>query len=606
MNIAHIIPLIRIPMNMGYFDYEIPKDMLCHPGQLVEIPFRSKTILGCIFLIDDTSPHKGKLKPITKLIHEVPFLTKEYLQFAMQVAGVYGVAPSIIVSMMLPAAQKNSLSKAQFTPIPEIANGPSKSEVVRYHNTKDMIVSIQEQVRNIKTQVLILVPQQQQLKLMKSLFKSAVAWESTMSVKEKREAWIAIRNGARVIIGTRSAVFLPIFTCEHIIILDEEKQDHKSWEQAPRYRVHDIAQRLQLITGCSLTYYSRTPTFATIESVTKKNLTQIGERQPSTITLVDMVKERGSGNFDPISAQLETDINENLTEEKSIFLFLNKKGFAQLLRCNDCSHIFSCASCLLPYTLGDNKAICRPCSTAVNVPTHCEKCNGMTLRYQGAGIQQIVHWAHTKFANKAHIIEMTADGDMADIPQGRPSIIVGTTRVLPQLSTIKPGLIAVLDADHILKIPEYNAAERALALFSTMAATAREMEPPATFVIQTHSSAHPSLESLISGKLQPFIKSENDVRQQLSYPPYSKLMKIWLEKPKAEKTMKMLKEVIAKHLPKIQVVLYALLPEQQGKNKRYAVLCKLDSKQWWQQTQVITSLLRPGMKVDIDPNSLLS
>jgi len=597
--IAHIIPLKRMPMKMGYFDYAIPEGMKVEVGQLVEIPFRSSSILGCVSGTTDTSIHKGKLKPITRLLNQTPFLSGRAVKFANEVARVYGVAPSVIITMMLPSLQKRSLTKVELLPIKHNTKSGSK-KVVRYTDVKSYHKMIKEEIKKATGQILILVPQITQLLEMRHLHFSAVSWESTMSVKEKREAWLKVRNGEQVVIGTRSAAFLPLYNLEKVIVIDEEWQDHKSWDQAPRYRVHDIAERL----GADVTYFSRTPKFTTINSVSKKNLSQIGKRKPTNITIANMTKERGAGNYEIISSTLDRHMHESIEKEESVFLFINKKGFAQMLRCRDCGYIFSCVSCFLPYTLGDNKALCRHCKSAVEVPTNCHKCSGITLRYQGAGIQQIAHWAGKQFGDKVHVIEWTADEKQKNITLDKPLIIIGTTAAIPYIHDFGVTLFGVVDADHILNIPEYNAAERGLALFATMNGIAQSND--GSFIIQTHAPDHAVFEALISGKLQPFLKSENAVRKHLKYPPHSKLMKISLEAPQAIATMNKLVQTISQNLKGIEVMSYPLLPETRGKNKRYAVLCKLDPNAWWKQAQEITPLLKQGMKVDIDPNSLLS
>ena len=586
-------------MKMAYFDYTIPDGMDIKIGQLVEIPFRSSTLLGCVSGTTNKSQHKGSLKPVARLLNETPFLSERSINLAIETARVYGVAPSVIITMMLPSLQKRALTNLELKPIIE-KRGSSTKKVIRYMDEQSLEEKIKSGIKNNKKQILILAPTLSRLLEVRNYDFDAVSWESTMSVKSKREAWQKIRNGTPVIMGMRSAVFLPLYNLEKILIIDEEEQDHKSWDQAPRYRVHDIAERL----GVDVTYFSRTPTFTTVHNTTKKNLSQIGKRKPTNITIADIAKERGSGNYDVVSSTLEAQIRKKVEDKQNVFLFINKKGFAQLLRCRDCGFIFSCVSCFLPYTLSDNKALCRHCKSAAEIPTKCHKCGGITLRYQGTGVQQIAHWAGKEFAHKANIIEWTADDEHEQLPTEKPIIIVGTTAAISNVQSKNIKLFGVVDADHILNIPEYDAAERGLALFVKLLTMAQKSE--ADFVVQTQAPNHVVFETLISGKLQPFIKTENSVRKQLRYPPYSKLMKIAMESQKAISTLQNLAETIKQNMKEIDVVAYPLLPETRGKNKRYALLCKLDSEKWWKQAQEITPLLKQGMKVDIDPNSLLS
>ena len=173
----------------------------------------------------------------------------------------------------------------------------------------DVVKSISNTITKTKGQVLIVVPQLQHIQKLQESIPDAVIWESSMSTKEKRETWTTVRNGAQIIIGTRSSIFLPLFNLSDVCIIDEEWQDHKSWDQAPRYRVHDIAQRMH---GITLTYYSRTPSFATMHGITKSNMKEIGTRTPTNINIIDMTKERGAGNFDVVSS------TDRVTEEHMI------------------------------------------------------------------------------------------------------------------------------------------------------------------------------------------------------------------------------------------------------------------------------------------------
>lgn len=584
---------------MGVFDYEIPKNAAIEIGQLVTIPFRKKKIIGLVSDIHE-GKYKGTLKPIEKVINETPLLPKSYLEVIKEIAQVYGISQGSAAMMFLPPLQARALAHAIIKPWDgENTDSPTVRLLQYYHET-----ALYEHLTSMikpDAHTLIVVPRVSDVAAMHRIFPEAIVWDSSRSQKEQRESWLGTRNGHQMMIGTRSAIFVPMPKQKHIIIIDEESQDHKNWDAQPRYRIFDIARRIQKINQADIILCSKTPRMSTIAHVSAHNMKQLEHRPKTHMTIVDMAKEKNAKNYSVLSTPLSNAIEQAIESGQSACILSQKKGYAHILRCKDCALIISCNTCSLPLTHIKGMLECNHCREKQKQPEACPQCNANSFAYQSPGIEQIAQLCDEQYGSRAEVLSISAEEAYTAAPTERSRIIVGTTAALSVIPYESTSVYGVIDIDIMLRQPEYDASEKALILMNELIYHADRNTSP-HIIIQTHNPHHPVCDALVGTTLKQWYAQENELRQILCYPPYSKLMKITIEHEHAREWANNVARAIKEYDPFV----YHLEREGRRKNMKMGILIKLNPKTWWKQAQHITQHLPPQAIIDIDPISVLS
>lgn len=377
-------------------------------------------------------------------------------------------------------------------------------------------------------------------------FGDAVAvLHSRMSQGERYDQWDAIRTGvARVVVGARSALFAPMQDIG-VVIIDEEHESSYKQDQAPRYVTRDVAEWLVQAHGAVLVLGSATPSLEALQCCdTDARWTRVemprranGKPLPS-IQIVDMAREFGGGNRSMFSRALQTALFETIEKGEKAVLMLNQRGFAQFLLCRDCGYVPSCDSCStsLTYHEYQGKLACHHCGYERSVLVTCPKCGSPYLKRFGAGTQRVESELRSLLQEyDCQVIRMDADttsrkGDhqrlLEQFAAPGAAVLLGTQMIAKGLDFDEVTLVGVINADTMLKLPDFRSSERTFDLIEQVAGRAGRADKPGRVIVQTYSAKDPAIQAAARYDRALFLAEELPLRQGLGYPPYVRLANI--------------------------------------------------------------------------------
>ena len=367
---------------------------------------------------------------------------------------------------------------------------------------------------------------------------------SRMGAGERYDQWDFIRSGAaRVVVGARSALFTPLANVG-LIVIDEEHEGSYKQDSAPRYHARDVAVWMARRAGAAVVLGSATPSIETLHACAKDaawHQVQLPERANGRplpeVRVVDMAKEFSGGSRSMFSGALSRALAEELSAGRKAVLLLNQRGFAKFLLCRECGFVPECPSCSTSLTFHErgNLLVCHHCGHRVPAPPVCPECGSPYLKKFGAGTQRveadlrvlldampgvgpdvpIVRMdADTTSAKGAHqrLLETFAEADAA--------VLLGTQMIAKGLDFEDVTLVGVINADTMLKLPDYRAAERTFALVEQVAGRAGRAELPGRVLVQTYEADAAPIRAAAAYDRALFLRDELPKRRMLRYPPY--------------------------------------------------------------------------------------
>ena len=405
-------------------------------------------------------------------------------------------------------------------------------------------------------QVLVLVPEialtPQTLARFAKRFGGAPAlWHSDLNYKARRETWAGTATGdARVVVGARSALFLP-FTDLGLIVVDEEHESAFKQEDGVIYHARDMAVVRAREGGIPIVLASATPSLETVMNVRDKRYADVrlpqryGAAAMPKISIIDMKispPEKAAWGRAWLAPPLVDAVNRSLSAGEQSLLFLNRRGYAPLTLCRACGHRLHCPRCtawLVEHRL-TKRLQCHHCGFAASVPESCSSCGAKeSFVACGPGIERVAEEATARWPDAVvrAVASDTLDRPSAvqelveDILEHRIDILVGT-QVLAKGHHF-PGLtvVGVVDADLGLSGWDLRAAERTHQLMQQVAGRAGRAGKPGHVYLQTHDPRHPVMEALVSGDGAAFIDSEIASRDALGMPPFGRLAALILSGP---------------------------------------------------------------------------
>lgn len=359
---------------------------------------------------------------------------------------------------------------------------------------------------------------------------------SGLSTGEKYDEWRKIQRGeVKVVVGARSAIFVP-FKNVGIIILDEEHESTYKQEDTPRYHARDAAIWRSHYYGCPVILGSATPSLesharAQKEVYTLLTLTERAKRQAMpTVEVVDMREELHKGNRSMFSIALAEGIRARLERKEQIVLFLNRRGFSSFVLCRDCGTVVQCKNCdiSMTYHKASHALKCHYCGYEEPVPTKCPQCESEYIRFFGTGTQKIEEELHSVFP-EAKVLRMDVDTTrqkgsheriLEAFGNGEADILLGTQMIAKGLDFPNITLVGVLSADTSLNLPDFRAAEKTFQLLTQVSGRAGRHELPGEVVIQTYTPEHYAIQLAKTQQYEPFFQKEMHMRHRYSYPPY--------------------------------------------------------------------------------------
>lgn len=373
---------------------------------------------------------------------------------------------------------------------------------------------------------------------------------SRMSQGERYDQWDFIRSGeARVVVGARSALFTPLSNLG-LIVIDEEHEGSYKQDSAPRYHARDVAVWMARRAGAAVVLGSATPSIEALHSCAKDpawHHVELPERANGKplpeVRVVDMAKEFSGGSRSMFALPLARALEEELAAGRKAVLLLNQRGFAKFLLCRECGFVPECPSCStsLTYHERGNFLICHHCGYRIPTPPVCPECGSPYLKKFGAGTQRVEAELRVLLDEMpgvgagVPIVRMDADTTsgkgahqrlLEEFAAADAAVLLGTQMIAKGLDFEDVTLVGVINADTMLKLPDYRAAERTFDLVEQVAGRAGRAELPGRVLVQTYEADAPAIRAAASYDRALFLRDELPKRRLLGYPPYVRMANV--------------------------------------------------------------------------------
>lgn len=367
-------------------------------------------------------------------------------------------------------------------------------------------------------------------------------WHSDLAEGERLQAWNQLRRGERrVVIGARSAAFLPMASLGLVILDEAHDGSFKQESPAPRYHALTLAQERARRCGARLILGSATPDVAHYWRAYNDDRlltlpSRAAGRAMARATLVDMRVEPLARKGGVISLTLRNALEETLGRGEQALVLMNRRGFHTLIQCGGCGHVFQCPSCAVSLTAHENGRVtrCHHCGYQGLAPQYCPHCASMAVIQRGAGTQRVAAELATLLP-QARILRLDSDvmsrrreaqSILDGFAAGQADVLVGTQMVAKGLDIPNVTLVGVIQADSAFSLPDYRASERGFQLLTQVAGRAGRGEKPGMALLQTLNPEHPVVQLAQAQDYDAFFEHERVMRQAYGFPPFSQLFRL--------------------------------------------------------------------------------
>ena len=415
----------------------------------------------------------------------------------------------------------------------------------------EVYVKLIEDCINAGKQALYLLPEialtTQLITRLQDYFGEKVSvYHSKYSIHERVEVWnnvLVKKAKAQIVLGARSALFLPYSNLGLIIVDEEHEGSFKQFDPAPRYHARDAAIVLATLHQSNIILGSATPSIESYYNALtgKYGYTSIDRRFGDVlmpeIELVDLKeqtrKRRMKGHF---SERLLAEITQTLNDGEQVILFQNRRGYAPILECTTCGHSPQCPNCdvSLTYHQFKKQLRCHYCGHHIALPESCEACGSPTLDTKGFGTEQVEQELKSLFP-KSNIGRMDLDTTrgkygyekiITAFEQQELDILVGTQMLTKGLDFRNVGLVGIMNADSLLNFPDYRAHERSFQLLTQVGGRAGRTQKRGKVIIQSYNPYHQILKQVSTNDYEGMYKEQLYEREQFLYPPINRIIKI--------------------------------------------------------------------------------
>ncbi|HVS89801.1 MAG TPA: primosomal protein N' [Candidatus Acidoferrum sp.] len=465
-------------------------------------------------------------------------------------------------------------------------------------------------------------------------FEGVAVLHSALSDVERAREWRRVRTGeARVVVGTRSAVFAPLENLG-LIIVDEEQENSYKQEETPRYHGRDVAIVRAKAEGAIALLGSATPSLETYHHARSGKYelltlaSRVENRSLANVEIVNLREEfQQTHQTSPISATLHAGIEECLTQGTQALVLINRRGYSWSVLCRSCGASVQCANCSISMThhKSRNRLECHYCGSVQQVPKQCPKCQSQYVYFFGEGSEHLEERLRKEFPG-ARIARLDRDTartkrqyqeTLGAFAGGALDILVGTQMLAKGHDFQRVTLVGVVGADSALSLPDFRAAERTFQLLTQVAGRAGRGDLPGRVLIQTFYPEHYAIQDAVKQDYSAFFEREMHFRRMMAYPPFTSLANVIVRDTSLEKAIRWARQLSEYFSP------------QDGKDARVlgpatAPLARLKKEHRFQfllkspKRSVLTKLLSGAMAycdakeipqtavlVDMDPLSLL-
>ncbi len=482
-------------------------------------------------------------------------------------------------------------------------------------------------------QVLVLVPEigltPQTLARFEQRFAVPVGvWHSNMTDLERFTVWQRCQTGdLAIVIGTRSALFLPFLKLD-LLIIDEEHDNSFKQQDGFRYHARDLAIKRASIQGCPILLGSATPSLESLANVQQGRFAHLelpdraaGQLMP-TVELVDLKQQQMIHGMAGLTRQR---IEQHLKLGQQVLLFLNRRGFAPALICHECGWMTECHRCsaFTTFHKQSRQLVCHHCGATKGVPHQCGGCGSTQLAPVGQGTEQLEEQLQQLFPTHT-VTRLDRDSTrrkgslqaaLDQILQGEPQLILGTQMLAKGHHFPNVGLVVIIDVDSALYSNDFRAPEQLAQLLTQVSGRAGRGSQPGKVLLQTHYPGHALLQDVIQNGYASFARSALKERQQTFLPPFMFLALFRVEAHQLELCQEWLQKVAEhyKNWPQIQLLgpLACPMERKAGKYRWQIQLFAKDRKQLHQSLDsVLTEISRWSLsrkvkwQLDVDPQDL--
>jgi primosomal protein N' (replication factor Y) (superfamily II helicase) len=385
-------------------------------------------------------------------------------------------------------------------------------------------------------------------------FEGVAVLHSALSDVERAREWWRVRHGeARVVVGTRSAVFAPLQNLG-LIIVDEEQESSFKQEETPRYHGRDVAIVRAKMENAVALLGSATPSLETYRHARSGKYelltlaSRVANRSMASVDIVDMREDfQRTHQASPISTALHAGIQECLTQSTQALVLINRRGYSWSMLCRSCGASVQCANCSISMTYHKhrNRLECHYCGSIQSLPKKCPKCRSHYVYFFGEGSEHLEERLRKEFPG-ARIARLDRDTartkrqyqeTLGAFAGGALDILVGTQMLAKGHDFQRVTLVGVISADSSLHLPDFRAAERTFQLLTQVAGRAGRGELTGRVLIQTYYPEHYAIQDAVRQDYLSFFEREMHFRRLMQYPPFTSLANVIIRNTNLEKAI---------------------------------------------------------------------
>ncbi len=660
-----LIAQVALPVPFRHcFDYLIPEALRAHAqiGMRVRVPFGHKTCIGILWdRIPDSELPRARLKPIYELVDSVPLLDAPARKLLRWAAAYYHHPLGEVIAAALPQPLRLGrnprtgpavetcadpipgdtpmLTPAQRAVADQILAAGDRFQVSLLHGVTgsgktEVYLEIAAILLATGKQVLVLIPEigmsPQTVRRFEQRLRQPVAqYHSTLTDAERARTWWRARRGeASVIIGTRSAVWLPLAR-PGAIIVDEEHDASYKQQEGFRYSARDVAITRAQQEQIPIALGSATPSLETFHNATRGRYAHLNLPVRATgvpmpvLRLIDLRQRALTGG---LSQPVIEAIAQRLAAHEQVLVFLNRRGYAPAVLCHACGRVLDCPRCdaHLTYHRDGDRLSCHHCGTQRALPEQCQDCGAAAWVKAGQGTERLVESLKHRFHDAA-IVRIDRDSTrrkgalaaaLEKAHDGQASILVGTQMISKGHNFPRVTLVCIVDADGALYSADFRAPERLMQLLLQVSGRAGRARQQGEVMVQTHHPEHPLLQSLLRQDYAAYSVQLLAERRETQLPPYFHLALLRAEAARAEASWQFVqraRDLLPALPPGLQVhgPLPATMARRAGHHRAQLLLQASHRQplhkvlaQWLPLIETLPAARRVRWSLDVDPQDM--
>jgi len=590
MQIAEVV--FDIPLDRS-FHYLIPAELAStlQVGMRVLVPFGPRVKTGFVVQLLDKSPIR-ELKPLRRLIDPVPVIAEERWVLAKWIADYYYCSFGEALALMVPsqlrlpshrdaassAARQGTLveghgvggvshegragsltltahQRRAFVRI-KTAIDAKKFQTILLHGVTgsgktELYLQAIDRILQQGRSAICLIPEialtAQTIDRFRERFGAEVAvWHSRLGQRQRAQTWETLLRGeCQIVVGARSAVYVPIQRLG-LIILDEEHEQAYKQEGAPHTHAREVALARARLTGAVVLLGSATPAIESYyaamhgQSQLVTLPTRVKGRTLPKVDIIDMREEfsHGRRTSSPLSGRLHRALERTIERGEQAMLMLNRRGFARVAQCQTCGVVSRCTHCSVPliYHASQRQLVCHYCNFQLVPPELCESCKKGYVRFRGSGTERVESELHRLFP-VASIGRMDRDTTKQRenhrqiyeaVKRRQIGLLVGTQMIAKGFDFPQVTVVGVISADTALNLPDFRSGERTFDLLTQVAGRAGRGEQPGQVFLQTYCPTHYAIQAAQAHDYQRFYDAEIEMRRRVQLPPFVHLIELTL------------------------------------------------------------------------------